>query len=264
MEIGFTDKPEITTDETTGETGVTGEIKEIKVTYPVKAAEVDDHIASAKPVEKPVTQTVEIKFKGVIKPPKISSEINTTVEQKVQNDLGSSNKILAMITASHDNLEAVNNNISEGIVVTFTIPEELVKKIGGKDYLKVFHVKTDKKSEALPDSQVTISGPEKGYFTIAVKAAGFSSYVVGYEEEQEYNDYYDDEDDTPATPVTPEKPEDKPTETPSDEPSDDPTDVPGDVPSDIPGTTPSEPGKSPAPILGVLAALGAAVVLRRK
>ena len=262
MEIGFTDAPKVTTDETTGKTGVTGEIKEIKVTYPVTAAEVTNKVD--KPAEKPVTQEVVIKLKEIKELPTISSEFNESVEK----NLGSDQKALAMITASHDNLETINANIDtkagDGIVVTFTIPKDLVDKIGGKGKLKVFHVK-NQKALAMKNDRISVKlNDAETHYIVEVKADGFSSYVVGYEEEQEYNDYYDDEDDTPATPVTPEKPEDKPTETPSDEPSDDPTDVPGDVPSDIPGPTPSEPGKSPAPILGVLAALGAAVVLRRK
>ena len=280
MELTFDTKAEATTDKT-GNTSVTGTVEAIKVTYPVKEAEVDDHIEAATPEEKPVTQTVEIQFneskiEALTTLPVISSEVKKEVKDKVENKAGS-HKVVAMITATSASgkISDINDNIKEdGIVVKFVISKKIVNEVGQKN-LRIYHVSGDSiiaypvyenENKAPKDAAVVATGKSIGHddFEITIKASHFSSYVVGYEEEQEYNDYYDDEDDTPATPVTPEKPEDKPTETPSDEPSDDPTDVPGDAPSEIPGTTPSEPGKSPAPILGVLAALGAAVVLRRK
>ena len=63
----------------------------------------------------------------------------------------------------------------------------------------------------------------------------------------------------------PAETQDEPVTPPTEEPSDEPQDVPGEILPEIPGVQdePEEPS-SPAPLLGVLAALGAAVVLRRK
>jgi len=65
--------------------------------------------------------------------------------------------------------------------------------------------------------------------------------------------------------ATPAETQDEPVTPPTEEPMDVPTDVPGEELPDIPDVQdePETPA-SPAPVLGLLAALGAAVVLRRK
>lgn len=189
--------------------------------------------------------------------PNITSVYDPDVAKKVKPS-GKTFTGLVMIGA--ENAADVNSAIESGkgdVTLTFKIPKTAVSA-ADKGKIVVYHVSGDNAEKA----KSTPAKEEGDYYLVTVTGSGFSSYVAGIENDVSSGStsggsagiLIPSSSKTPTTVTPPEEPVEPET----------PTDVPGDVPSDIPGTTPSEPGKSPAPILGVLAALGAAVVLRRK
>ena len=101
--------------------------------------------------------------------------------------------------------------------------------------------------EALPTNLVK---NENGVASYKAAIAGCSPFYIGFVKDgsvvntEVVDPVTPETPETPETPVTPDEPEVLP---PVDEPE-----------------TPEQPTESPAPILAVLAGLGAAVVLRRK
>ena len=238
-------------DMTVSGTAATGNITGITATYPNTDA------ASPKDGEFAYNLTINLGNKLTTLLPEMSGVYNDTVVSKVSTFLGTKATFDGLVMITGKNVDAVNANLTAGngnIQIVFKIPKAAVSD---KSKLVVYHV-----GNAVKKATVKSIAEDGTFFLVTVTGNGFSSYVAGIETAAPVQDNptYIPIGKPSKTPSS----GDVPTETPSDEPSDEPTDVPGDVPSDIPGTTPSEPGKSPAPILGVLAALGAAVVLRRK
>lgn len=238
-------------DMTVSGTAATGNITGITATYPNTDA------ASPKAGEFAYNLTINLGKKLTMLLPEMSGVYNDTVVSKVSTFLGTKATFDGLVMITGKNVDAVNANLTAGngnIQIVFKIPKAAVSD---KSKLVVYHV-----GNAVKKATVKSIAEDGTFFLVTVTGNGFSSYVAGIETAAPVQDNptYIPIGKPSKTPSS----GDVPTETPSDEPSDEPTDVPGDVPSDIPGTTPSEPGKSPAPILGVLAALGAAVVLRRK
>ena len=156
---------------------VTGTVSAIKVTYPET-----DAVSSSSTA---VTQNVQLGLKNFTELPTISSAWNSTVSSQVKADLGTRQNLFAMITASADNMSAVNSNITAGgITVTFTLPVSAVTEIGGTQYLRAYHV-SDGTAELLPASQVNTSlNPAQTHYVVVITANSFSSYAVGYEQKQ--------------------------------------------------------------------------------
>ena len=238
-------------DMTVSGTAATGNITGITATYPNTDA------ASPKAGEFAYNLTINLGKKLTMLLPEMSGVYNDTVVSKVSTFLGTKATFDGLVMITGKNVDAVNANLTAGngnIQIVFKIPKAAVSD---KSKLVVYHV-----GNAVKKATVKSIAEDGTFFLVTVTGSGFSSYVAGIENDVSSGStsggsagiLIPSSSKTPTTVTPPEVPVDP--ETPSDEP--------GEVPSEIPGTTPSEPGKSPAPILGVLAALGAAVVLRRK
>ena len=162
-----------------------------------------------------------------------------------------------------EDVDDVNAAIKAGkgdVKLTFKIPKSAVPA-DKKNNIFVYHVSGDKVTKT---STSAVTEDEEFYIIVAT-GNGFSSYVAGIETTtpttggSTTGGSGGSSSKPSTTPVTP------PADDPSDEPSDDPSDVPGSDIPEIPPVEPSEPGKSPAPVAGmILGALAAAAVLRRK
>lgn len=192
--------------------------------------------------------------------PAISSVYDEAVAGKVKPS-GKTFEGLVMIGA--EDVDDVNAAIKAGkgdVKLTFKIPKSAVPA-DKKNNIVVYHVSGDKFTKT---SASAVTEDDEFYIIVAT-GNGFSSYVAGIETTtpttggSTTGSSGGSSSKPSTTPVTP------PADDPSDEPSDDPSDVPGSDIPEIPPVEPSEPGKSPAPIAGmILGALAAAAVLRRK
>ena len=192
--------------------------------------------------------------------PAISSVYDEAVAGKVKPS-GKTFEGLVMIGA--EDVDDVNAAIKAGkgdVKLTFKIPKSAVPA-DKKNNIVVYHVSGDKFTKT---STSAVTEDEEFYIIVAT-GNGFSSYVAGIETTtpttggSTTGGSGGSSSKPSTTPVTP------PADDPSDEPSDDPSDVPGSDIPEIPPVEPSEPGKSPAPVAGmILGALAAAAVLRRK
>lgn len=245
---------------------VSGNISAVIVQYPEKPA------ASPQKKAEGTTYnlTIDLGNKLTTALPEITPVYNDDVEKKVSNKLESTNtnskKItftgLAMMTATGDNVDDINKNITkkDGVKLTFKIPQF---DLSDKEKIVVYHVSGNsvvKVYEGKPTA-------DNGHYLITVTGSGFSSYVAGVEETT-----VTQSTGGSTPPVNSggtgsgKKPTTVPTTPPTEEPTEDPTDKP-DTP-DVPGIdTPTEPETpaTPAPVAGmILGALAAAAVLRRK
>ena len=245
---------------------VSGNISAVIVQYPEKPA------ASPQKKAEGTTYnlTIDLGNKLTTALPEITPVYNDDVEKKVSNKLESTNtnskKItftgLAMMTATGDNVDDINKNITkkDGVKLTFKIPQF---DLSDKEKIVVYHVSGNsvvKVYEGKPTA-------DNGHYLITVTGSGFSSYVAGVEETT-----VTQSTGGSTPPVNSggtgsgKKPTTVPTTPPTEEPTEDPTDKP-DTP-DVPGIdTPTEPETpaTPAPVAGmILGALAVAAVLRRK
>ena len=168
-------KMEVTFNEPVTASGntVTGNVTSIKVSYPKTTAVSSSNSA--------VTQTIQIGLKNFSDElPTITSSWNNTVANDVQSDLGSKQKLFAMITASAENMSAVNSNITEnGITIIFYLSKDEVESIGGPQYIRGYHV-SDGTAVVLPASYVS-SVLNSSTYEVTIIGSSFSSYAVGYE-----------------------------------------------------------------------------------
>ena len=246
--IAFSDMMKVSATE------VVGNITSVAVIYPEMGA------ASPKAGEFKYNLTINLGNKLTSLLPNITSVYDLALAEKVKPS-GKTFAGLVMVTATGDNVDDINANITAGngyIDLVFKIPKTAVSA-ADKGKIVVYHVSGDKVTRA----NFTPAKEEGDYYLVTVTGSGFSSYVAGIENDVSSGStgggsagiLIPSSSKTPTTVTPPEVPVDP--ETPSDDP--------GDVPSEIPGTTPSEPGKSPAPVAGmILGALAAAAVLRRK
>ena len=168
-------KMEVTFNEPVTSSGnsVTGNVSSINVTYPRTTA-----VSSG---NSDVTQTVQIGLKNFSELPTITSSWDNTVANDVQSDLGSRQKVFAMITASAENMSAVNSNITEnGITIIFYLPKDEVEGVGGPQYIRGYHV-SDGTAVVLPASHVS-SVLNSSIYEVKITGSSFSSYAVGYEQ----------------------------------------------------------------------------------
>ena len=163
MKVTFDDTP------TPGADSVSGKISSVEVTYPEKPAETTS--------QQEVTQQVIFNMNNVTADlPVIDSKKDNTVVEKVKKQEQRAN-VLAMITATHDKLVEINNNITE-VKITFKVHASL---ISNSDFVKAYHVKGDT-VDVLPDDKITITGPDGGFYTITITSdKKFSSYVLAEE-----------------------------------------------------------------------------------
>lgn len=227
---------------------IEGNITAITAEYPKMNVTANENVAA------PVTFEMNLNLKNLTTNlPTVIPVINEEKKEQVrQMDDFKHHEIGAMVEID----SSINSNLSSAELV-FYIPKDWVSE----DKLKVLHIKEDNSVQSHSAFKVTDNDDET--WKVTITANGFSAYAVT---KDTYVAPSTDDSNKPTYPTGSSKPSTVTPVTPPEEPvePETPTDVPGDVPSDIPGTTPSEPGKSPAPILGVLVALGAAVVLRRK
>ena len=240
---------------------VSGNISAVIVQYPEKPA------ASPQKKAEGTTYnlTIDLGNKLTTALPEITSVYNKSVEAKVSGKLDSKKTTftgLAMMTATGDNVDDINKNITkkDGVKLTFKIPQF---DLSDKEKIVVYHVSGNsvvKVYEGKPTA-------DNGHYLITVTGSGFSSYVAGVEETT-----VTQSTGGSTPPVNSggtgsgKKPTTVPTTPPTEEPTEDPTDKP-DTP-DVPGIdTPTEPETpaTPVPVAGmILGALAAAAVLRRK
>ena len=145
------------------EGSVKGTVKSVEVKYPEAPAESEGDIKQ------------EVNFvmgTATEKPPVIKSEKDDTVVEKVKKQEQRAN-VLAMITATRDNLEELNKNIKE-VKITFRVHASL---ISNPHNLQGYHV--DDNSDDVTAVTTQYSGKDGEYhvFTITSKL-GFSSYVL--------------------------------------------------------------------------------------
>ena len=226
---------------------IEGNITAITAKYPKM------NVAASESVTAPVTFVMNLNLENLTTNlPAVIPVINESKKEQIQKDNEfKHHEVGAMVEVE----SSINSNLSTAELV-FYVPQNWVSK----DKLKVLHIK---ENSVQSHSAFKVTDNGDGTWKVTITANGFSAYAVT---KDTYVAPSTDDSNKPTYPTGPSKPSTVTPVTPPEEPvePETPTDVPGDVPSDIPGTTPSEPGKSPAPILGVLAALGAAVVLRRK
>jgi len=240
---------------------VSGNISAVIVQYPEKPAASPEQKAEGTTYN----LTIDLGNKLTTALPEITSVYNKSVEAKVSGKLDSKKTTftgLAMMTATGDNVDDINKNITkkDGVKLTFKIPQF---DLSDKEKIVVYHVSGNsvvKVYEGKPTA-------DNGHYLITVTGSGFSSYVAGVEETT-----VTQSTGGSTPPVNSggtgsgKKPTTVPTTPPTEEPTEDPTDKP-DTP-DVPGIdTPTEPETpaTPAPVAGmILGALAAAAVLRRK
>jgi len=165
MDIQFESVP--TTNGDSGE--ITGSIQKVSVSYPEEVAE----STGTEEVKQQVLYEMSVPTEEFLE---IDSKVKDEVKEKVTKKEQRAN-VLAMITATHENLDTINNNITE-VKITFTVPVSL---ISNSDLLKAYHVKGDT-VDVLPDDNISIAGPEGGFYTITITSdKKFSSYVLAEE-----------------------------------------------------------------------------------
>jgi len=164
MEVTFAEGAEEMTDGS-----VSGTVTSVEVKYPEAPAESEGDI-------KQKVNFVMNNPDDKDKLPKIDSKKDDTVVEKVKKQEQRAN-VLAMITATHEKLAEINNNITE-VKITFKVHASL---ISNSEFVKAYHVKGDT-VDVLPDDNITIAGPDGGFYTITITSdKKFSSYVLAEE-----------------------------------------------------------------------------------
>ena len=123
-----------------------------------------------------VSFTLAVDIKNISKPLPV---IDPAFKEDVVEDIGNkASKVLAMLSTVGDG--NVNLKGTAPITITFEIPIDWVKSLGGKDRLAVFHVK-----DGDAKKQDIISIKESGAkYLITIKGSGFSSYALAVVEPQ--------------------------------------------------------------------------------
>ena len=177
VEFSETEKTATVTDKSTGvqmvvnfakdvaeiEGIVSGTVTSVEVKYPEAPAESEGDIKQ------------EVNFvmgAATEKPPVIKSEKDDTVVEKVKKQEQRAN-VLAMITATRDNLEELNKNIKE-VKITFRVHASL---ISNPHNLQGYHV--DDNSDDITAVTTQYSGKDGEYHVFTITSGlGFSSYVL--------------------------------------------------------------------------------------
>ncbi len=240
---------------------ITGNTTGIVAEYPAASVQSND-------AEVPVTYELEINLNPEtvetgIPLPTITTTIDTNVANAISIQKGGSGESfapLAMIQATYDSakggIDAVNNNLTGEITLTFVVPAS-----AGTDFV-AFHIK-DGQTNLLDANSMKIKVNEPaGYTTIILTVDHFSGYAIAkgtypVVEKPSSSSSSSGSSVWLQEPVTSTE---QPTQTPTE--TEKPTDT---VPTDIPSTQPTETPASPAfGALAALAGLGAVAVLRRR
>ncbi|MBO5431794.1 InlB B-repeat-containing protein, partial [Methanocorpusculum sp.] len=142
---------------------ITGSVSYVEVMYPEAPAEGEGDIKQ------------EVNFvmgTATDKLPTIDSKKDNAVVEKVEKQNQRAN-VLAMITATRENLEELNTNIDK-VTITFTVPASL---ISNPNNLQGYHVDDDSNTVTAVPTQYggTVEG---GHKYIITSGLGFSSYVL--------------------------------------------------------------------------------------
>ena len=164
MDIQFESVP--ATNENSGE--ITGSIQKVSVSYPEEVAE----STGTEEVKQQVLYEMSVPTDEFLE---IDSKVKDEVKEKVTKKEQRAN-VLSMITATHENLAAINNHITS-VTVVFKVHASMVSN---PNLLKGYHVDDD--TDVV--SPVTTSVDKIGdYYEIRLTSnLGFSSYVLVEEE----------------------------------------------------------------------------------
>ena len=164
MDIQFESVPD--TNENSGE--ITGSIQKVSVSYPEEVAE----STGTEEVKQQVLYDMSVPTDEFLE---IDSKVKDEVKEKVTKKEQRAN-VLSMITATHENLAAINNNITS-VTVVFKVHASMVSN---PNLLKGYHV-DDETNEVKSVDDIKVE-KEGAYYKITLTSDyGFSSYVLAEE-----------------------------------------------------------------------------------